>query len=524
MIRTIIKREFLDNILSFKFIACVLVAVVLVAVSTVIQAGNYLDRLNDYNKGTALTRADLAKVPAYSFLHFNIYKEPSVLSIFIPGLESKAGNFVTITHREIPTVLKGGQVNNEFASVFSFFDLSSVVIGIFTILAILLAYGGISGEKESGTLSLALSSAVPRVRFLVGKYLGGFISLAVAVLFSFLSGLVILLFLNGIEIGKGVLSSLLLIYLFSLLYLSSVLLFGILVSSFTKSSFQSLVVVLAFYLIAVFLLPLAINSMADGTSARIARNYDRNYGALVDEGVARMDKIESDIPVHRGVTFMRATEEFFDALLGRLNPPETIAYFESYIPQEERLREDYALKIFNLRQQAGQARTKVNRLRNWALAFLPPSCFGHAAELETGTGRLALDHFFVQLTLYWHQYVRYLDEKNGLSLKYAYPYPRELKPADRALVDDLERVVAENKERWWESAAFREVGKRNAQYEKELKPLDLSDLPVFLYHKDGFGRRLEMWFPNVLILVIDNVLLFALAYFAFARYDPRMEI
>jgi ABC-type transport system involved in multi-copper enzyme maturation permease subunit len=523
LIRTVIKREFLDNLLSFKFIACALVAIVLVTISTVVQAGKYLDRLNDYNKGTALARSGLAKVPAYSFLRLDIYKKPSPLSIFIPGLESQTGNFVTVTHREIPTSLKGGQVNNEFASIFSFFDLSSVIVGVFTILAVLLAYGGISGEKESGTLSLALSNSIPRARFLVGKYLGGFVSLAVATLLCFLVGSIVLLFYKGVDFGGGAFLSLFLIYVFSLLYLSSVLLFGIFVSAVTKSSFQSLVIILAVYLVAVFLLPLAVNSTADGASARVARNSERTVNALVDERSARLERIEKDIPVRRGFTFMRATEEFADALLGRLNPPETLAYFESYIPQEERLREDYALKVFDQKQQDNRARAKIDRLRDWALAFLPASSFAHAAELEAGTGSQAFDRFFSQLVLFWHQYVRYLDEKNALSLKYAYPYPGELTPPEKALIADFERVVEEKKEPWWASPAARDVGKRNAQYEKEIKPLDLSDLPVFLYHKDGFARRLGFWFPNVFILVIENLLLLLLAYVSFVRYDPRTE-
>ncbi len=52
MIRTIVKREFLDNLLSFKFIACVLVAIVVSLTSTAILTRDYQDRLRNYDKGS----------------------------------------------------------------------------------------------------------------------------------------------------------------------------------------------------------------------------------------------------------------------------------------------------------------------------------------------------------------------------------------------------------------------------------------------------------------------------------------
>jgi ABC-type transport system involved in multi-copper enzyme maturation permease subunit len=524
MIRTIIRREFLDNILSFKFAACVLVAIVLAVFSTIFQTGNYLDRLADYNKGDAAARNRLTQVPAYSFLRVEVYKKPLPLSIFVSGIESRAGNFVTISHREIPTSLQGGRASNEFASIFSFFDFPSIVVGIFSILAILLAYGSVSGEKETGMLSLALSSSVPRSRYLVGKYLGGLTSLAVAVLLCLLTGITVLTLHRGVDPGRGFFLSMSIIYVFSLLYLSVVLLFAMLVSCLTKRSYQSLVIILAFYLVGVYLLPLAINAAADGTSARKAVNYDRNSGSVLSQRQAEIEQIRQTIPARRTWTFMKATEEMGDALLGRLNPPGTIAHFERLFEQTERLREDYALKIYGLHQEDSRIRERIDRVRNSALTFLPASSYCRAVELEAETGREGLRRFSDQVVTYWHQYVRYLDQKSAFSLKYSYPYQREISPADRSLIDEVSRFFANGNEPFWKSPAFREIAKRNAQSEKDIKPLDLGDLPTFMGRPTGLSGRLANWLPNVLILVIDNLLLFALAYVAFVRYDPRMEI
>jgi len=68
VIRTIIKREFLDNILSFKSIACVLVAIILTTVSTVFLTSDYQLRLKDYRAGVTLKEKNLEQVPVYSYL------------------------------------------------------------------------------------------------------------------------------------------------------------------------------------------------------------------------------------------------------------------------------------------------------------------------------------------------------------------------------------------------------------------------------------------------------------------------
>jgi hypothetical protein len=121
MIATIIKREFLDNILSFKFAACVLVAIVISLASTAILTRDYQERLRNYDKGVAAANEALTKVPVYSSLKVRLFRKPTPLSIFAAGIERKAGNFaeISLLYQDIPASLQGGVAKNEFAGVFS---------------------------------------------------------------------------------------------------------------------------------------------------------------------------------------------------------------------------------------------------------------------------------------------------------------------------------------------------------------------------------------------------------------------
>ena len=95
VIGTIAKREFLDNLLSFKFIACVLMAIILIVFRAVtFLANDYQSRLKDYDLGVAASQSALTKVPVYSYLEVRIFKKPIPLSIFVSGVERETGNYV----------------------------------------------------------------------------------------------------------------------------------------------------------------------------------------------------------------------------------------------------------------------------------------------------------------------------------------------------------------------------------------------------------------------------------------------
>ena len=75
--------------------------------------------------------------------------------------------------------------DNPFLSIFLAVDVIFVFKIVLSALAILFAYNTISGEREDGTLKLVLSNPVPRDALVLGKYLGGMLSLFPIVVMSF---------------------------------------------------------------------------------------------------------------------------------------------------------------------------------------------------------------------------------------------------------------------------------------------------------------------------------------------------
>jgi ABC-type transport system involved in multi-copper enzyme maturation permease subunit len=515
MVKTIIKRELLDNILSFKFMACVLVALILSIISTIVLTKDYQARLVDYNKGVAIAQEKLSKIPVYSFLEVEIYKKPSPLSIFVRGLERETGNYVTLTHREIPTALKGGLAKNEFSPIFSFFDLSSVVVVVFTLLAILLSYNSVSGAKEEGVLSLILSNSVPRFKFLLGKYVGGLWSIFIPITLCFGIGGLIVLISRRAELSGGFWISFLGFYLLAVLYLSAVLLIGIFVSSRTKNSFTSLLILLAFYVITIFLLPVGLDNFAGKAEMRKAVQYDNNAPDLLREARLKTAEAVKKISVQRSWASLERRGERL--ILRRLNPEATIEYYRQFHEIRERIGIEYARKAYDLKQMDDHIADRIYGTKNLLQTFLPPADFERASETMAGTGRENIRQFFQQILTYWQQYVLFLEQKDAFSLRYFYPYSEKFSPDEKSLLGKLSLDWKD-----WKGRASRLDSEGKKYDEKEFEYLNLGDMPIFKFFEPRFGEKIKGISRNVLALFFYNLVFFLLAHFSFNRYDPRM--
>ena len=112
----------------------------------------------------------------------------------------------------------------------------SIAVVLIPIIAIMLGYATISGEAESGALSVVLSYPVRRIEVLFGKYIGLGSVLVVSIVLGFGAGGVLIAATAGIENAGAYLAFIGLTVLLGLLYLSLAVCF----SSITKKRVTSL--------------------------------------------------------------------------------------------------------------------------------------------------------------------------------------------------------------------------------------------------------------------------------------------
>jgi ABC-type transport system involved in multi-copper enzyme maturation permease subunit len=446
------------------------------------------------------------------------------LSIFVSGIERKAGSHVTITHMDIPASLKGEAVRNELADIVSQFDFSSVIVVVFTILAILLSYNAITGEKDDGILSLVLSNSVPRYRLLLGKYLGGLISLAVPLALCFILGIFVVYFSRSADVNGKFLFTMAWYYVFALLYLSCILLIGIFVSARTRSPFSSLIVLLGFYIIFTFLVPLGVRSYADREILRKATFLENNVYSLVDEEMKKSEALSKENRLNPPSWILFDYSYQGCVFLSRINPKRFVDHYKKITSLQQGLNEEYAEKIYEFKRKDQQTEEQIRHLQNLILAFVPPPSFERISELTADTGEDSLNRFLHNTARYWDQYVSYLSEKDAFGLKYVFPGPEKLTPYEEDLVrkisDDRAGLITMGSHVDYRGKYLEEA----MNYKPPIPFLNLDDMPRFADTGQTLLEKLKAAFFNIIVLVLYNLGFFVLAHFSFNAYDPRQGV
>ena len=109
MLTTLIRRELLDNLMTFRFATAVLIMLLLVVANTFVLIKDYERRLEAYN--TVLKTAASAIAGTCKPIRaedMSVARPPNPLSIFNVGLDKRLGNESQISHGFVPTLWDTG--------------------------------------------------------------------------------------------------------------------------------------------------------------------------------------------------------------------------------------------------------------------------------------------------------------------------------------------------------------------------------------------------------------------------------
>ena len=206
MLRDIIKKEILDNITSPKFVFTFLLCTILILLSVYTGVSNYRAEKKEYTAALALNKKNMEAQPNYQSLAgigIKISKPPQVLGTVVNGIEEAVGRVAPVNIAADPNLIDSKYSSNPVFAVFGALDLMFIVKIVLSLFAILFTYDAIVGEKEKGTLKLALSNDVPRDRLILGKAIGGYISLLLPLLVPLLLSLLVLLIMPDISLERA---------------------------------------------------------------------------------------------------------------------------------------------------------------------------------------------------------------------------------------------------------------------------------------------------------------------------------
>jgi ABC-type transport system involved in multi-copper enzyme maturation permease subunit len=461
MFRTIFKKELLDQILSPKFLIVSLLCLILIPAGFLLNYASYENAVHDYDASVKESKETTT-----------VYREPSALSTFGIGLESVLPEKVTFSKYQ--TDAKGMEAQNEVLGNINgridFVVITSFLLGLFAVL-----YAGtmICGEKESGTLKLVFSNRTTRSMILAAKYLGGFSVLMIPFAVSTLLGILLLLFEGFPLFAPGDLARILSVIALSVLYLSALFSLGLLVSSRTHRTSLALLASFFVWIFLTFVIPKTSEPIA-GLIRRVPSVEVMN---------ASRAQVRHQIEKEKG----KALAPLMDKYLNQQGQGnwDWDAYTKARGPvaQEYEERLDQTLEKFDADYEREKAALRALSLNIARLS--PASSYTQAALDFCHTGVADLENFSRSLRTHYLQLYQVL---------FRYQFSDIFESED--------------------GTSRRSLGGSSLPSQKV-------DYPQFRYRFPSFEETLKDTAPDIVLLVLFNLIFFAAAYYSFIRYDVR---
>jgi len=476
MWRTLVAKELRAHLLSFRFLASFVILFVIVVVTATVLAGDYVRRLDEYSGRQAAVDRYLR-----SYAHFN-----------------RIGNVLQPSQPPIPfqALIRGlsADVNMEafdddpLPVMFPLIDLTFIITILLSLVALILTYDAVSGEKEEGTLKLMLANSLPRARILLAKVAGAVLTLVGPLIVSVAAGMLVIVLHPRVDWTGADWAALALILAGAVVFSSVFALIGILVSSTHRSSASSIMTSLFVWTLLVLVVPnlspYAASFLAPAPSRiKIARETARLTDVDRDD-LGRRLMAEYRGPVLRDYPVL--AERLTEAEVKRrvAEDPEYRKAFEANRAAVERawaeanriqrekadaLNEDLARKEA---AQTGLAR---------AISMISPLAdLSYLATDLSSTGTRNQAHF------------------NALAGLWGQAFYRDYQPKK-----------------------IQELRAKDPTADAWNSPVDMTDAPRFRYAEEGLSGRIRAALPPFAVLLGYGIVLFAAAYVSFIRYDVR---
>ena len=502
MLLTLIRRELLANLMTFRFSVAMVVTLSLVVANTVVLIADYERRLTSYNTAAQQHHHKVSEAEVYSAVEgkIRVDRPPNPLSIFNAGLDRRLGNSINVRHTLVPTLwdTQSHSADNPFLNLFSSVDLVFIFQVILSLLALLFAHDAIAGEREAGTLRLTMANSVSRPVILLAKYISAMaclilpliISLLLALILFSVSGSILLKSDDWLRIGG--------ILLTSIIYLSAFYLIGLLISATTRRTATALMLSMVIWSSLVLIYPslsvFTVNRLWH-TPSQLEAAYQEIEQIWERFEKERMDYLKNDGVEGENTNFnIKSGSSWGTVNLGysstlKYFKPEyrhwtnidedsepQVPYVKSYFQFSEPRRIRAAEQTWLVRQKAlDQVYVrKANVARN-LMRLSPAAMYDTSTEAWAGTDLHSIEDFITTVQQYRQTIIDYFYDKKAFSSR-----------------------------QWFAS---------------DRGAIDLSDLPQFPYHPADVLTGLKRASGDMVCLLLINLVLFMATFLIFVRQE-----
>lgn len=506
MFWNLLRKEILQSLITFRFLVGTVLCVMTVCAIMPVLLVNHNRRMAEYHDNVTANEAELRNVRVYMNATPTVYRRPSARSIFCAGVATSLPNYQSVSHRQAEdnTFTDESQNGNYMMASFPAPDITMVLEILIGLLALLLAYDAVTGEKENGTLKLVLSEGVGRFKLLLSKYAAGLVILWVPISIAFLSMFAILMMSKSIALDVSDWTHVGVMYGLTLLYGMTMFTLGLFISCVCSTSAVSLIAGLFAWICVTLVIPCSVSDIV-GRMRKTATT-----GWLMNQ----IDHLNAE----RDRRIKEATQEiraggWYSERVGAFGHSYYLLCSERFL---KTFSKDYAIAEpirIAYRRKKNECQRKVYRdlveTSRWIqiLSSVSPSVtYKLAMSQLAGTDVDSFLEFTRKVKEYEDIVADYLRQKtDGFS---------DISYFTTCQLGDWE------KSRRQESSA--DSANRLSQSEvKEPPPLDLGDLPRFERGETSLAANLQSVSIHVSMLLALGVLSLVLSLAAIERYDVR---
>ena len=498
MLKTIIKRELLNNILNLRFLIGVVLCLLATIACIMILARDYRQEMKDYDAAKNLQEEIIGGEVALKDLYLveqtlRARKPPErfrLLVVGIPG-DEEAEYF---DYNPLPLL-------------FPPLDFLFIVTIIMSLLALLFSYDAITSERQSGTLKLVIANSISRAQVLLAKVVGGTVTLLIPFLLALLISVLYLAVHPAIQWDRSAWAELALLTAVAITFITSFYLLGLMVSTFAKYSTIAILNCLFLWVLLILVVP--------NVCPYISAEFYRIPSLREAEG--RMGEIQAqqrEVEKQSDKVARKMMSEAAEKLRSQYGP--SFSEFESMSANaaERRAAGDpkFRAMMGAFRKEREKAMEELERIRAAGASRMEDAKREAALALEDVRRKAALQTKLAKSLACISPYANFVcvaRDLTGTGLRALGYFAQVKKEYDTQLASY--RVKKEKE---------RDAREDNRELEK-TSSLDLSDRPRFVFKEEPLKDKLGAVLPYWGILVLFNVLFFVAAFARFMRYDVR---
>ena len=510
MLTVLIRRELLDNLMTFRFAAAVLIMLLLVVANTAVLLKDYEQRLAAYN--TALKTVDRRSQDSktYSSGRYSITRPPNPLSIFNVGLDKRLGNEISVSHSFVPTLWDTGtyKLTNPLLNLFTSIDIVFIFEVVLSLIALIFAYDVIAGERERGTLRLVVTHPVRRGQILLAKYISAMLCLLVPLLMSLLLAVILLTTSTVVSLSIGDFLRIGGIILSSIVYLSVFYLIGMLISAVTRRTGTALMLAMFVWGFWVLVYPnavLAAIAPPQTSQPRVVSAYEEIKQIWEAFDRERKQFLANDaVPGEDPYLGMVGADPNFNQIWG------SGYHFEYFHRDSSTLRYDYHA-VSNIDKLHEASKPQVPHAQDY-YRFLGPQIV-KAAERAWLVRKQALETIFVQPAIVDRillrgspvgMYDAATQAWAGTDLRGLRDFFEAARRYRRSLIDYYYDKNAFGSQQWFSA---------------DKGAVDWDSLPQFSFQRSDVEINAARAFPDICLLLIINLILFIGIFWVFQRSE-----